>query len=79
MARQLAAVDHEDACKAVAFLTGVSAADVNGYAVIVLVGDAEWKITGNQTTKAACAAYIADGLAALALEVASDLDGVLKG
>lgn len=77
MATERGLVDHADVVKAVAFCTGIPAATVAGYVVIVLMTDDDYKITANCTTKAATTALVANALAELAMSVAEDLNGVL--
>lgn len=70
---------HPDAIKAVAFCTGLTADQINGYVVIAIMHDGDSLITSNGVTKAATVALIAGPLSDLAYEVATDLAGVLLG
>lgn len=73
------ATDCGDAVKAVAFITGMNAADITGYVVIALLPDDDMKISANATTKAGCVSILSEATARMAYELAADLDGILTG
>lgn len=78
MPKSLPTVEHPDAVKAVAFMTALKPGDIIGYAVVVLCGEDDIRIVTNTTTKAFTVAMLADAVSHLALEVANDLNGVLR-